>query len=297
MKYTIMGFSQERVMELNESGCNIDITDLAILNWLEKISNSPKVVKEVIDGNAYFWVNYQSLLDDMPILGIKKRMLYARLQKMVDAGILSHQVKKQGGTFSMYAFSNVYDQLVFSENNKQFNANPQQNNGYGMQKSADGSAKKCREGVQKIAEQNNRLLDNPFEKEPFTKTNIICSSDDEPKKKDASKSEIESFFKSVWKLYPKKRGLGQVSQSAKKALCSYGYEQVERAINRYLGELRRTGKEEYMKNGSTFFNSGIVDYLDDNYEELPGGVKGGCAAGEKADSSKGIDFSKIGTTI
>lgn len=147
---------------------------------------------------------------------------------------------------------------------------------------------KCRSNNNKYKNNKERVINN---------NTLICSSDDEPKKKDVSKSEIESFFKSVWKLYPKKRGLGQVSQSAKKALCSYGYEQVERAINRYLGELRRTGKEEYMKNGSTFFNSGIVDYLDDNYEELPGGIKGGCAVSKKTDSSKGIDFSKIGTTI
>ena len=38
-----------------------------------------------------------------------------------------------------------------------------------------------------------------------------------------------------------------------------------RAIRRYLADLK---KDEWRKpqNGSTFFNSGYVDYLDENYQ-------------------------------
>lgn len=288
MKYSIMGFSQEKVMELNANGCNIDITDLAILNWLEKISNSSKVVKEVIEGKSYFWVNYQSLLEDMPILGIKKRMLYTRLQKMVDIGILSHYIKKQGGTFSMYAFNFLYDELVFSENVAKNNADPQQNN-------ADGSAKKCIEGMQNNAEQNNLSLNNPSEKEPYNKINIICSSSDEPKKiRQPSQDEIESFFKSVWKLYPSKRGIGKISLSKKKKLYSYGYEQIKRCVERYVKEIKEQGKEDYYQNGSTFFNSGYVDFLDENYCERPKSNGGGFSANKnQSKPSAGFGYREL----
>lgn len=170
MKYSVMGFSQEKIMQLNNSGCNIDITDLAILSWLEKIANSPNTVKEVKENKVFFWVKYQALLDDMPILNIKKRMLYARLQKMVDAGILLHESKKAGGTYSFYAFSDVYNGLVFSEQRGQNIFDPVQNIADGLQKNAEGSAKNCREGLQKIAEQKNLLLNKPFTNKPNNNT-------------------------------------------------------------------------------------------------------------------------------
>ena len=82
--------------------------------------------------------------------------------------------------------------------------------------------------------------------------------------KKVKKAEIDSFFESVWKLYPTKRGKGQVSDAKKRKLFEVGYENLKVAIQRYMDEL---GKEEWRKpqNGSTFFNSGYIDYLGDNY--------------------------------
>lgn len=76
--------------------------------------------------------------------------------------------------------------------------------------------------------------------------------------------EVHALFESLWKVYPLKRGKGQVSNAAKKRLFDIGYGQMERAINRYKADLE---KETWRKpqNGSTFFNSGYVDYLDCNY--------------------------------
>jgi hypothetical protein len=80
-----------------------------------------------------------------------------------------------------------------------------------------------------------------------------------------SKADIDSFFESVWKLYPEKKGKGQVSDAKRKVLFKIGYEQMERAINRYLTELKKDASWRKPQNGSTFFNSGYVDYLDENY--------------------------------
>lgn len=82
-----------------------------------------------------------------------------------------------------------------------------------------------------------------------------------------SKQDINSFFEDVWKLYPNKKGKGQISDAKKKVLHSIGIEEMTRAIERYKTDL---AKEEWRKpqNGSTFFNSGYVDYLDANYEPL-----------------------------
>ena len=93
--------------------------------------------------------------------------------------------------------------------------------------------------------------------------NTLCASDTAPR---VDKLEIYDFFESIWKLYPLKRGKGQVKDAQKKRLYAIGYDEMVRAIGRYKACLE---KDEWRKpqNGSTFFNSGYVDYLDANYLE------------------------------
>lgn len=91
-----------------------------------------------------------------------------------------------------------------------------------------------------------------------------------------NKADINAFFDSVWQLYPVKKGKGQVSDTKRKALYAIGYEEISRAIGRYLQELKRDSDWRKPQNGSTFFNSGYVDYLDDNFvpdEPRKDGVK------------------------
>ena len=81
---------------------------------------------------------------------------------------------------------------------------------------------------------------------------------------------IEDFFEEVWSLYPNKRGKGQVSDSKKREIFKVG-EEFKRCINRYkqyVKDERKKGFEDLKyQNGSTFFNSGYIDYLDENVEE------------------------------
>lgn len=79
------------------------------------------------------------------------------------------------------------------------------------------------------------------------------------------KTEINEFFESVWQLYPVKKGKGQVSDSKRKALYEIGFDEINRAIERYLEELKKDASWRKPQNGSTFFNSGYVDYLDKNF--------------------------------
>jgi len=79
---------------------------------------------------------------------------------------------------------------------------------------------------------------------------------------------ITDFFETVWKLYPRKEGKGQISNSQKETLYKIGFEEIARCISRYKTD--KAGTEyKFLKQGSTFFNSGYVDYLDKNYTEPP----------------------------
>ncbi len=86
-----------------------------------------------------------------------------------------------------------------------------------------------------------------------------------------SKKDINKFFELIWNLYPSKKGKANISDSKKKDLFKYG-DEIKRAIKRYIDFVEQTRKNGFAleyKNGSTFFNSGYVDYLDDNYSPTP----------------------------
>lgn len=85
-----------------------------------------------------------------------------------------------------------------------------------------------------------------------------------PKRKEKSESKNDDLFEYLWSLYPNKKGKGQVSDKSKRKLAEIGSDEMERAIDRYLSEL---AKDDWRKpqNGSTFFNSGYIDYLDCNF--------------------------------
>ena len=106
MKYTIEGFNQEEVIKLG----NLDVVDLVILRWI--VDFEPNMTKKEIDGETYFWVNYQSLLKALPILKIKKLALYRRLEKMCEVGILKHKNIKENGNYSYYTFGNNYINVI-----------------------------------------------------------------------------------------------------------------------------------------------------------------------------------------
>ena len=76
---------------------------------------------------------------------------------------------------------------------------------------------------------------------------------------------IEDFFKTVWSIYPNKKGIAKVNKKNKADLYELGLERVTACINsyiKYVDEQRKTGFDLKYQNGSTFFNSGYKDYLN-----------------------------------
>lgn len=104
------------------------------------------------------------------------------------------------------------------------------------------------------------------------------------------KSEADALFERVWKLYPQKRGKGKVSDANKRRLLDIGFDELSRAIDRYKADL---ALDDWRKpqNGSTFFNSGYIDYLDDNYER-PERIQSEKAPG-KLDCQRDYDFDSL----
>ena len=77
---------------------------------------------------------------------------------------------------------------------------------------------------------------------------------------------LDQFYESIWKLYPVKKGKGQVSKTKKQVLQRIGYEHIKRCIDRFVADMEDSHRDKkYWMHGSTFFNGGYVDYLDENF--------------------------------
>ena len=91
-------------------------------------------------------------------------------------------------------------------------------------------------------------------------------------KKKNSKKVSEEEINKIWNMYPKKQGKLKAIIKIPKLINEYGIEQMERCVKRYIeyveNERKRGFKELQYKNGQTFFNSGYMDYLDENFEEI-----------------------------
>ncbi len=79
-------------------------------------------------------------------------------------------------------------------------------------------------------------------------------------------ADADALFERVWKLYPLKKGKGKISDAAQKKIAAIGYDEMARAIERYKKYVDSVDYLHY-QNGSTFFNSGYIDYLDANYSD------------------------------
>lgn len=87
-------------------------------------------------------------------------------------------------------------------------------------------------------------------------------------KSSLSKEEAE-HFEALWQRYPVKRGKNQVKPAQRKRLAAVSVEEMQRAIERYMEEVKASPADRVWKNGSTWFNGDYEDYLDANFEPAP----------------------------
>ncbi len=80
-----------------------------------------------------------------------------------------------------------------------------------------------------------------------------------------SKTDFDTLLDRLFTLYPVKKGRGQISASQRRKLLKIGYDEMARAIERYKRYVESVDYLHY-QNGSTFFNGGYIDYLDENYD-------------------------------
>ena len=106
---------------------------------------------------------------------------------------------------------------------------------------------------------------NGFSEKQNNPDNEYINDNDNVKENINTLADAKALFERLWKMYPNKKGKGQVSDTQKKRLLVIGETTLVKAIERYSLELQKDADWRKPQYGSTFFNSGYVDYLDENY--------------------------------
>lgn len=137
MKHSIEGFDQRIAV-----GLGLDAVDLVILRWFVDFSVDDKMEKTMVEGKLFYWISYDYLISELPIIDLKKLAVYRRLTKMVECGVLTHYTSKSKGTYSMYGFGSNYSMLVYEKD-------------IGTSQKIEGSIAKDRGGISQKIDQRS----------------------------------------------------------------------------------------------------------------------------------------------
>lgn len=92
----------------------------------------------------------------------------------------------------------------------------------------------------------------------------------EQKKEQKKKEKVnhDDVVEKIWSLYPRKEGKGTAVKKIKLLLNKYSENELIQCIERYKKKIEMNQiDKQFIKQGSTFFNTGFIDFLDENYEE------------------------------
>lgn len=114
IKYTIGAVQQSKALEYD-----LDLKDAFILTYLKELT-SKKLIQKVIDNNTYYWIDYDALIDYMPLLGISTtKVLGRRFAKYEESGFIKRHLHKSyskakgqfSGSWTFIMFEEKFNEL------------------------------------------------------------------------------------------------------------------------------------------------------------------------------------------
>lgn len=205
MKYSILGFNQKAVLATSKLiqktvkgedklvHLKLDITDLLILQHLADFPNRKRIVKTIIDDKMFFWVDYKTLIEELPILDIKKQALSDRLSKLVELDILEKHIISQNGygNSTFFRMGEKYESLKYSkEDELQYESEKEECSAQPMVADYERVSYSTTKGYRSQLQDNNNIINN--------------NTTNKEKEIDKSISKKDDFFEQCWKEYKRK---------------------------------------------------------------------------------------------
>lgn len=253
MRYTICGYNQQVALNIHkktiqggkERDLTLDATDLLILRWFADFY--PNMSKRTINNKEYAWVSYAAVLEDFPLLNIKKAAIAERLKKMALLGVLEHATVREQGTFAFFTFGELYMNLIAIQSKDCMRSNAE-----GMCSNIEGVCVQTDKGMCSNREQNNPSIKYPSIKNNYSfyyPPNGDTAHDEEqeqpkPKQKRFKKPTVEEIAE-----YCKIRNNGIDAQHFYDHYESVGWVVGKSPMKDWQATIRTWERNNYNKNG------------------------------------------------
>lgn len=99
---------------VQQSGLDLDLTDGAILDFVKNWITCSKAERIQCKNESYVWISHELVLNQMPMIRLKKDSLYRRMSRLCNMGLLKLHPDSQSMQKSFYAITELFDQLNFS---------------------------------------------------------------------------------------------------------------------------------------------------------------------------------------
>ncbi|MGL4876142.1 MAG: conserved phage C-terminal domain-containing protein [Clostridium sp.] len=106
MNKFIFGFNQEVFIEEE-----LDFKDLLLLKYINDVIEKKCFLKKKIDGEVFYWIKMDGILESYPGLSLKKPILRRRLKNLVEKGFLDYRLVHGNGTFSFYKKGKLFEKI------------------------------------------------------------------------------------------------------------------------------------------------------------------------------------------
>jgi hypothetical protein len=232
MKYTILGFQQEKLIK-----ANLTVEDAFLLRMIKDMYSSASMEFLEHEQSKYMWINYSYLLEQLPIMG-SKRNIMRKIERygneLYILRLLKHSRRGNKGNFSYICPTIKLDEL------QDFDLMTESHKGYD------------KIDIRVMTESHNK--DSSI-RDTSIKDNKDILSDIE---------EIRSNYKGT-------KTKAEAYKKLPKLIKLYSKEELIQAItnyNKHVEKERNNGfKDLKYMNESTFWNGRYMDYLDENFEK------------------------------
>jgi hypothetical protein len=109
MKYSIEGFSQEKLVEQG-----LDCRDAVFLRWFVDFQATDQMKVHVEDSGIYYWIDHATIIQELPILGRSTPDSVGKyIKQLIDKGVLEKHLVRRGQDKGTEVYYRIVPALIY----------------------------------------------------------------------------------------------------------------------------------------------------------------------------------------
>ena len=128
MRDLFFNINQAEALKLMGKYKNLSLEDLILLRKIADFTLSSKTLCVIIEDTPYFWVDYSSIQEDLPIIFQSVRGIKERMKKLKDIGLLTNKAYRAKKEDKFFTEAGTYSVITLSQECKKIFDTPKTEN-------------------------------------------------------------------------------------------------------------------------------------------------------------------------